>query len=814
MRATLYPGCWIVGVCLVQQLPALPPNGVRWGLWISACVAIALGYGWQVSRRWCLAWLCLVLGCLWTVWQADLRQADRLSLDEDNRVTRVTVLVVSLPEQTASGVRFIGEMTQAPGSLSGRLPSRFAKRVLIDWPLACTSASVPACQEPVVPGQHWRMALRFRLPHGRLNFHGFDTEAWLFERGIRATATVKGLPTALARPDTYPWMSIQIERIRDHIRARMLRLLSDQKESSVMVALAIGDQQGVSAKDWQVFNLTGITHLVSISGSHVTLIAALGAGLVGRLYRRMWVRGRRASERWPVRLVLACAAVVIALFYCLLAGWGVPARRTFFMLAAGALGYASRLPITGVQAVMWAAVVMTLLDPWSVLATGFWLSFGAVLILIRIATDEFSTPPSEGSKPMLEPSRLAWLKQILWAGARLQVLITLATTPVLAFLFHQTSLVTLAANAWAIPWVTFVATPLALLVSALCLLPLPDAGIAPLAWLAHLSLQWSLAPVRWLAAFPELLIELRAMPMGLLALALLGVGYALWFPFTRWRWLGWLLILPGLCWRPVPLTHGAWRMTAFDVGQGGAVLIQTQSETLLFDAGWQFDGVDAATRVILPELRALGIGHLDRVVISHPDMDHVGGLASLRQTRSIRTLIGAGLNNPDVQACQAGQSWQSDGVRFEFIHPSNHCASRVLRGLERNRCSCVLRVQGRWHSALLTGDIDRRVEMDLLGQGVMPAEVVLMAHHGSATSSSDPWVKALRAQHAIAQAGQYNRFGHPDQSVLARWQSSGAKVWVSAKDGAVMINSSEEGLDAQSARQARRRYWHRLKSDE
>ncbi len=796
MRNTLYPLVWLGGVIVVQRLPELP--SAAWRLAIAALIlmlcltALGLGLvrGVSAFRPMLLALALLLLAILWASWRADVRLAQALHPDEDNKVTRVTVLLTALPEQVDGGVRFIGQID------ANRV--RWPERVLVDWPGACTGA----CVNPLEPGQRWRIALRFRSPHGRMNAHGFDTAGWLFEKGVLATATVRGKPERL--DDASVWdPSLWVVRVRSHIRARMLRLLKDQPEAPVMIALSIGDQQGVSADDWKVFNTTGITHLVSISGSHVTLIAALGAGLVVGLYRRLKWRSRQLSESWPTRLVFVWSAVMVAFFYCLLAGWGVPAQRTFFMLVCAAIGFSGRLPLSGYQAVAWAAAIMTVLDPWSVLSTGFWLSFAAVSTLIVIA---------EQAPQWRSVAQTRWQRfgRVAMTAAHLQWVMTIGTTPILAYLFHQVSFASMPANAWAIPWITFVATPLALVLSGACLLPLPDVWLSPLAWLAHESLYWSLRPVRWLAGFEVLAAEVSAMPLIWLALGLIGVMAAVCLPPTRWRGLGYGVMLAGLLYRPSAPPVGGWQLTVFDVGQGGSALLQTNSKTLLFDTGWRFGAIDAVQRVVLPELKARGITELDRVVISHPDSDHVGGLKTLQLQRSVSALIGSGL--AQATPCRSDQAWTEDGVRFEFLYPIDDCAQQSLTGALRNRCGCVLLVTGRWHSALLTGDIDAVAEREIIAaqanRGRKAIDVISMPHHGSQTGSSEPFVVWSQAKHAVAQAGHHNRFGHPHQSVIDRWQALGAQTWVSAHHGAMQFSSFSESLQLRSAATQRRRYWH------
>lgn len=789
MRGTSFGLGWVAGICIAQQWPQLPSKGWLLGaLLLSFCILL-ISQRIRCARPLLFAMAFLLLAMLWVAIRAQGRIDERLLPSEDDRVTRVNVLVSDLPAKSENAVRFVGEL-QEP------VPEGLPLRVMVFWPSACTGD----CLDSVEPGQVWRMALRFRQPVGRLNFAGFDTEGWLFQQGIRASATVRGEPTRLK--DLQGWQPmIWIEKVRSHIRRRLHRLLADKQEAQVLVALAIGDQQGVSAQDWEIFNLSGITHLVSISGSHVTLIAALGAAGMTAFYRRLRWRGRWLMERWPSRLIFVWSAGSLAFVYCLLAGWGVPAQRTFFMLVAAALAFCGRVPISGAQAIVGAAVVMTLLDPWSALSTGFWLSFGAMSLLVLLAQDAGQSARQTAQRWQ------AWIVG-LWIAARMQWIMTIASVPVSVYLFQQVSFAGLPANAWAIPWITFVATPLALLLSGLCLLPLPDVWLLPMAWVAHESLALSLAPVRWLATFPWLSLEVSAIDFVTLLICLLALPLGLCLPPIRCRPMAWFLILPALCTRPSGMANGQWQITAFDVGQGGALLVRTGSQAVLFDTGWRYGSSNAVERIILPELRAMGVTHLDQVIISHPDNDHVGGLQALQAKRSIGRLIGSGLQTPEVLACKSGQSWVADGVRFEIVHPLDDCAQQQLSGLLRNRCGCVLSVRGKWHSALLTGDIDAVAETGLLATMHSTYDVTTMSHHGSRTSSSLAWVFGVHASHALAQAGHYNRFSHPHREVVQRWQTAGAKTWVSSADGAVRFESSEDGLVAVSSRDSRRRYWH------
>lgn len=808
-------------------------------------------------RRTTAILLALFLSLSWTTWRAEQRLNDVLALEHENVVTRLTYRVTSLPNDTSESVRFEAQVLEpfkagVPNSLH------------ISW---LKTPTMPR----VLPGQVFRAALVLRRPHSTLNPYGFDYEGHLFAKNIRALGRVRGTPVLVA-DEPFATFSVAIARARHLVREGMRRVTTNMTYGAVLVALAIGDQDSVKQEHWQVFNLTGITHLVSISGSHVTMLAAVGGWLTLLIMKRAHWRGRLLCERVPARVVATLAAMLVAWLYCLLAGWGVPAQRTFFMLACVAASILLRHTLSASRVLAMAAAVVVVTDPWAPLSTGFWLSFLAVGILFAAG--------AAGRNRERGLSRWQSFKQLCVEATRLQWLITLAMLPVLAFLFQQVSLVSPFANALAIPVLTFVVTPLALALALFGLVP----GLGWLATasgiVAHWALEYTLIPVTWLANLSWASFDVAAAPCWTLVIAGAGLCWALQPPGWPARWAGWCLLLPVLSFmqqRPMP---GHWRLFAFDVGQGGAVLLQTQTHDVLFDTGPGQGANDAGTRTILPNLRALGVRKLDSIIVSHADSDHVGGLLALLNALPVGTLYSSfsfqewlkratavtgssSLNRAPTQTlpCERGHRWVWDGVVFQFLHPgAKHPSAGTLNTqyvpvrtakskASKNSQSCVLHLQGSQHSALLPGDIGVKEEqliMDLHSSEQQPSEqhflekntparpssarfaasevnaakpglktptaltadLVVVAHHGSDTSSSPRFVQQLRAQHAIVQAGYLNRFGHPHPAIQQRWLDAQTRLWQTDRHGAVVAESLPGGLFVQSYSQLRQRYWH------
>lgn len=522
---------------------------------------------------------------------------------------------------------------------------------------------------------------------------------------------------------------------------------------------------------------------MSVSGLHVTLFAWLAAALVAPL----WRRSRWLCLRLPAPTAARWVGVLAALAYALFSGWGVPAQRTVVMLAAVAglqtLGLRWPWPLV----LLGAAVVVTAVDPWALMQPGFWLSFGAVGLLMAAGG---------------EPSQGAWAR--LKAAFRTQAVATVGLAPLSLICFAQLSVVGLLANLLAIPLISFVITPLALLGGAMP----PLWAVA--AWLMHGLMAW----LKLLTALPGAVWWLPAAPLWSQGLALLGAALIVMRLPWRLRLAGLAMTLP-LLWPAVPRpTQGEFELLAPDIGQGNAVLVRTRGHALLFDTGPVYaPGADAGERVLLPLLRSLGVQRLDVLMLSHRDSDHVGGAATLMlalQVGELRsslepghTLLRAG---PTAQRCEAGQGWVWDGVRFDVLHPQ---PAHYDAGLKSNDLSCVLRItSASGRRALLAGDLEAEQERRLAQREPdLRADVLLVPHHGSKTSSSAELLAAVRPTTAVVQAGYRSRFGHPAPPVLARYQAAGIAVVASPACGAWRWQSDPSPARGACERDRRPRYW-------
>jgi competence protein ComEC len=764
---TLAALAFAAGTALLQLQAELP--SLLWVVVLPPLGVVALRYR---IALWVPA---LAAGFLWAAALAHLRMNERLPPELEGRDLEVVGVVSSLPALGERSTRF--ELEVESGPPGARLPGK----ILLAWYRSSLYEEQAAeLASAVHPGERWMLTVRLRRPHGNLNPHGFDYEAWLLERGIGATGYVRqrGEQRLLGLRNSPLDL---VEKTREAIRDRFARVLGATPAAGILAALAVGDQRAISNEEWRLFSRTGVTHLMSISGLHVTLVSGFFAALVGFAWRRF----PALVLRVPARKAAALAAIPAALGYTLLAGFAVPAQRAFFMVSVVALALWSGRIGSPARTLALALAAVTALDPWAALSPGLWLSFGAVALIFYVATG-WSAP---------EPRLQQW--------ARIQWAITIALAPAALLLFGQVSLAGPLANAVAIPLVSGVVTPLALIA---VLVPW-DALLLAGAWLVEAMLQF----LEWCASLPGALWQQHVPPLWTVLLALAG---AAWMASPRgipWRMSGAALMAPAFALAPPAPAPGAAWITILDVGQGLSVLVRTANRALLYDAGPAFGPEsDSGSRIVVPALRGAGLESLDTLVITHEDSDHLGGALSVLENLPVDTLVSS-LNAshplnalaPSRRRCASGQQWSWDGVRFEILHPAPDAVPA-----RRNDLSCVLRVSAGGRSLLLTGDIERASELQLLtNHSALRSEILLVPHHGSRTSSSAPFIGAVDPRLALVPVGYRNRFGHPARDVLERYRGAGAELLRTDMDGAITLRVSAAQLAVETERRRRARYW-------
>ncbi len=752
----MLPGilAFLLGIWLLQQQAGLP-NPL---LLLPALLLI------PAARR--LPWLRLplwgLLGFAYAALRAGLLLQPALPPALEGRDLVVQGQVAAMPGQRGAASRFLFDIER---------PAGLPRRVRLAW-----YGSHP----PLLPGERWRLSVRLKRPHGLYNPGGFDYEGWLFRHAIRATGYVRASPAARRlAPARGHWS----ERWRAALARDQAAALGEAPQAGLLRALAVGARDGVSRADWTVLRRTGTSHLLAISGLHIGLVV----GLVFLLVRRLWGFAWRLPLWLPAPSAGALAGLAAGTAYAALAGFSVPTQRALVMTAVLLGALLAGRTVRPSRSFALALLAVLLYDPLAVLDAGFWLSFGAVALILFSGTGR----PGAGG---------AW-----WRWGRIHLLLTLGLLPLVLALFGQVSLVAPLANAAAVPWIGLAVLPADLL--GTLLLPLwPGLGRILLHVAGTLlgALWWCLER---LAALPWVSWQ-HAPPEGWgIAAAALGVILLLAPRGLPGRGCGALLLLPLLL-RPAaaPPVGEAW-FTLLDVGQGLAAAVRTRHHLLLYDTGPRYaGGLDAGHAVVVPFVRRLGLPAVDLLLVSHGDDDHAGGADAVLHELKVRRVLSnvPWLRRLGAQPCAAGRTWNWDGVHFAILHPPGAATPGD------NNASCVLRVAVGAASVLLPGDIEAPAEGALLrrlGSG-LKSSLLVAPHHGSATSSTPAFVAAVEPLAVLFPVGYRNRFHFPRPTVVARYRAIGAATFDTAASGALQVRLGPAGIDGpHSWRRLHRRYW-------
>lgn len=745
---------WVLGISTLLLWSRLPSLWICVLLVMLAIGLIGVGRRWgaDLSRfragAWCL--FGLAAGMAWSIPQAQQVLEHALPRACEGQRLDAIIRVADLSQPGfPEGERFLAETLQ---------PHRC-------WPVGARWQLSTAEIWPAIPGEVYQVGVKLKRVHGLVNPAGFDAEKYWHHQRVTAFGRVGSAQRLQAAP-------VSIDRWRWQFRQHWLAAYGEHAEAGTLLALMTGDRYAITPEAWERYARTGVTHLMAISGMHITMLGLWVAWLV----RALWLRQEWLALRLPALWPASVAGLLAAIAYASIAGMELPAQRTVLMLAIVVL--ARCLPWRCSSGWVWllALTVVLLLDPLAVHSVGLWLSFVAVGLLLLLTQMTTSAP--------------VW-RQVL----KTQWWVSVGLLPITVAIFERVSWLGLPVNWLAIPWLSWLVVPLSLV--SLCLHTLwPTTADAlwrlalqllsimeqALVWVAQWQWGWS----GWVLSGTALLA------MGALAFGLLAVSS--W----RWRTLLWLPLLV-LIWpqdRPQP---GQWWLTVLDVGQGLAVHVQTHRHQLLFDTGASFmPHAGSGHRVILPFLHERQAGPLDALVLSHDDLDHTGGAAAVLAHWPVKTLLGV---KPQalqatidklplaVRDCRAGERWQWDGVEFSWLWPEPSWQFR-----HDNERSCVLKISGLGHSVLITGDVGLKSESAMISARAddLRADVLLLGHHGSKTSTSVDWLATVQPKIAVATVGYRNRFHHPHASVLARLQQQGIPLYRSDESGALVWRFVDE----------------------
>ncbi|MEX0372613.1 DNA internalization-related competence protein ComEC/Rec2 [Spiribacter roseus] len=720
-------GALLAGLILAVMLPVGMAPALAIAIVLLPCLALP-------GRGQLPGWL--ALGVLVALLSQAAALERRPAVDRAETVNAVG-RVVSLPQASDGRQRFLLRPESVAGVFRG-LPRRIRISLYADEPA-------------IGAGERWELPLRLRRPRGFMNPVRFDYEQWLASEHIDATAYV-----------TEPDQARRLASGRGLVawRAWMAAHLSELAATpgpggALLRGLVVGDRRGFSETTWHVLQATGTSHLMAISGLHIGLVAGFGYWLG----RWLWALARLPGER---RLTASLIGVGAALTYAAMAGFALPTQRALMMLAVLALAALLGRRVGAGRLLLIAATGVVLMDPSALLGAGFWLSFVAVAVIILVVRGRRTGAVSG-----------------LW---RIQLALLIGLAPLSGLFFGSWSPAGLLVNLLVLPLFSLLIVPLALPAAVISIgLPGPggavlhglarllDALVGAGEWLLDAGLgPWSLNPVD---------------PLTGLGLA---TGLALWMvPAGRaLRLLGVCLIGGFFLAGPEPPAPGAVTVTWLEVGQGNAAVIHTRRHTLVVDTGpaWS-GGSNAAAFSLIPYLEQRGIERIDRLIVTHADRDHRGGVPALRQAVRIdRVDAGEPLAEfAEVRRCRHGQSWQRDGVRFEYLWPD---APGDASG---NAASCVLHMRSAGGDVLFTGDIDQAIERRIAPRIDAPVVALEAPHHGSRTGSSAALLERASPRLAVLAAGYRNAYGMPHPAVIRRLRCRGIPLHDTGRHGALTL---------------------------
>lgn len=736
----------------------------------------------QRVSSWLIVLPMLVVGFCITSLVASSQLSHAFPTELEGKSLQLDGTVVSLVDKSEQGIRFLFKADDSE-LLDTKSSAVNADSVLAQQWSGLVRLGVYQNPPPIKAGERWRLEVRLKRPNGFANPSGFDYEKWLFSQGIMATGYVRS-SSVNKRIETAPWYSIHAWRAQ--IYDQITRLVTREESQAIMLALTIADKNLLSTEQWDTLRATGTNHLMAISGLHIGLVAGFGVLLIWAI----WWCFPQLSLWIPQRIAGSVLGVLLATVYALLAGFTIPTQRALVMVIVALVLMAYRYHYSPSRVLALAMIAVILWDPLAVMSVGFYLSFAAVGFILWTLSRSVQAPKFQ----ML----------------RLQVALSLLMLPLGLLFFGEGSLVSPVANLIAIPWVSLIVVPFSLL--AVVLATINETLALFVFQFVALHLDGLFVVLDALAALPHATVHFSHLPLWLsLGILLAGILWLLPRGLT-WRYTAGLLLLPLLLYQVVrPSQSGDFWLTVLDVGQGLSIVVETSGHALVYDTGDKTsDSFDLGRMVLVPYLQHRAIESIDALIISHDDRDHSGGLQSVLKMMSVERFYSSReglISERRNLLCEQGESWQWDGVQFEFLHPLEDAEG------SDNDLSCVLKISNDEQSVLLTGDIHKKAEKSLLklSPDQLQSSIVLMPHHGSNSSSTKAFIKAVNPKWALASAGYRSRYRHPHPKVLARYNDTGVSVLSTALHGALQfrVENSKKLVRPITYRQRQARFWTR-----
>ncbi len=751
---------FLLGVLLFQTSRILPPYYCL--LLVPVCFLLLLRYPLSFPLFF------VSFGYCWAFLFSSHIIYPKLSYQLEGEDIQVTGVVAEVKSESPQFSKFIFNMDKAS---IRQLSSQIPKKVMLSWYQP---------KQEIQPRQQCNFVVRLKKIWGYSNPGGMDYEKNMFIAGIGAKGYVRS-------GQCHKLNLIESEQpsLRQQWITHFQQVAPRYQHSNLMQALTFGEREDIDQTQWQVLRETGTSHLLAISGLHLSAVSVVMFFLLNRLARcNAWV-----CERVPAQSIAAVSAMVIAIFYAYLAGFSLPTQRALIMVLVGLFAILLRRPVINIPVLSSALLLVLIINPLSVLNAGFWMSFLAVLFIFIVINS------TQG-------------KSKLFRIIAVQFYLGFALFPVSLLFFSQASIISPLVNLVAIPLVSFVLLPLLLVTQILFLfdLVMSDSMFIMLDQL----FSWLWWGLQQSAEFEYSSLEFTPKILGVVAYEV-GLFMLVQSKGLPARHLAWVLLVGLFFIKEPQLNQGQMRLAVLDVGQGLALVVETKNYSLIYDAGVRSpSGFNTGDVVVLPYLKSRAISKVDLAIISHNDNDHSGGMHSLISQGVITDLMVS--NRPELydfentRLCRAGDEWRWDGVEFKVLHPPKKWQSN-----DNNR-SCVLQINHTTGSIILTGDIEKTAEEWLISQygDYLSSDIIIAPHHGSKSSSNYRFVDLVRPQTVVFSAGYRNRYGFPHATITQRYEEMGAQLVDTVRQGAVIfLFDANDGLQMQAGhRQNNKRYWH------
>ena len=624
-------------------------------------------------------------------------------------------------------------------------------------------------------GEVWRLRVKLVPLHGLSNPGTLDRRYRLMAQGYSAMGSVlKGEAIRLSpAPPSY------LEKRRAYLNQVIDHSSAAPNAPPFLKALLLGDDHVLNQTQWTVLRNTGTSHLVAISGLHLVLLMMAAYHLV-----RFFLKVVNAFSPRSLKPLALAVGLVLVWLYGIFTGFSPPAQRALMMISIYSLGVMWYRSLFQYWGLAMAFCAMLIIEPFSVFSAGFWLSFYGVFLLMY-GGNYFSLTKETSDSLFRTKLKEAW--QLL----RLQTFLFFSLTPLTAYFFQMISFISIVTNLVAVPFINGVALP-GVLISGITALINESLGEKEFHYLNALveKAWWGLERVSY---WPWDTAPFYIPALWVLVLSLLGICCVFSHKPWWWRSGGALACLPLFFYTPVSVKPGTVLFTVLDVGQGLAVVVQTANHVLVYDTGPQSpSGWDAGKGVILPFLGYAHLHAMDKLIISHGDLDHRGGALSLLERWPevpLLTSVPQRFRRFHAQYCREGQGWEWEGVHFEMLYPF-----KVAR-YQGNNSSCVMKITVGKGSVLLTGDIEKPVEAQLVEReaAILHATILVAPHHGSRTSSSQAFLRAVSPRVVLFSTGYYNRYHLPHPTVLKRYEKEGIRAYNTAFQGALRVRLQRDG---------------------